>query len=129
MRRLFKAVSPSPSVLISPEAALGRIQASQWLFRLLELPITLDSNFFFCLRWCADALKGLPPMLLEQAAACSGRKRSYARLRAAVTELQELPDKSLEDALEELAEDHAWFQPQMRRCLQSFISSRFSKDT
>ena len=37
MRRLFKAVSPSPSVLISPEAALGRIQASQWLFRLLEL--------------------------------------------------------------------------------------------
>ena len=63
MRRLFKAVSPSPSVLISPEAALGRIQASQWLFRLLELSITLDSSFFFCLRWCADDLKGLPPML------------------------------------------------------------------
>ena len=129
MRRLFKAVSPSPSVLISPEAALGRIQASQWLFRLLELPITLDSNFFFCLRWCADALKGLPPMLQEQMAASSGRKRSYARLRAAVTELQELPEKRLEDALEELAEDHAWFQPQMRRCLQSFISSRFFNDT
>lgn len=128
MRRLFENACPTPTALVSPEAAVGKVQASQWLFRLLELPITLDSNFFFCLRWCTDALKDLPPMLEEQMAAYSGRKRSHARLRQAVSELQKIQEKHIDDALEELAEDHAWFQPQLRLCLQSFISSRFSND-
>lgn len=128
MRRSFRIASSAPTVLVSPEAALGKVQASQWIFRLLELPIPLDSSFFSCLRWCSDGLKDLASMLQKQMSAYPGRNRSYARLRQAVGELQKTPDKRLDDALEEFAEDHAWFQPQLRQCIQSFIMNRQPAD-
>ena len=128
MRRSFRFASSAPTVLISPEAALGKVQIRQWIFRLLELPIPLDSSFFSCLRWCADGLKDLIPMLQKQMSAYPGRSRNNARLRQAVGELQKTSDKRLDDALEEFAEDHAWFQPQLRQCVQSFVSSRQADD-
>lgn len=128
MRRPFRIGRPAPSVLVSPEAALGKAQASQWLFRLLELPISLDSHFFSCLRWCANGLKGLPPMLQKQMAAYTNRSRMHTSLRHAVAELQTVPEKRLDDTLEEFAEDNAWFQAQFKLCLQSFISDHFPSD-
>ena len=128
MRRSFRFASSAPTVLVSPEAALGKVQIRQWIFRLLELPIPLDSSFFSCLRWCADGLKDLIPMLQKQMSAYPGRSRNNARLRQAVGELQKTSDKRLDDALEEFAEDHAWFQPQLRQCVQSFVSSRQADD-
>ena len=123
MRRSFRFASSAPTVLISPEAALGKVQVRQWIFRLLELPIPLDSSFFSCLRWCADGLKDLVCLLQKQMSAFPGRNRSYARLRQAVGELQKTSDKRLDDELEEFAEDHAWFQPQLRQSVQASVST------
>ena len=128
MRRSFRMGCPASAVLVSPEAALGKVQVSQWIFRLLELSIPLDSNFFSCLQWCTDDLKGLTTMLQEQIKAYPGRTRSHVRLRQSVAELQNLPEKRLADALEEFADDNVWFQSQFKLCLQSFISSKVSKD-
>ncbi len=128
MRRPFTIGRPSPTVLVSPEAALGKALASQWIFRLLELPIPLDSRFFACLRWCANGLKDLPPMLQKQMSAYTGRKRIYTKIRQTVGELQNIPEKRLHDTLEEFVEDHAWFGPQLKLCLQAFITSRIHND-
>lgn len=124
MRRSFRISCSAPSVLVSPEAALGKAQVRQWLFRLLELSIPLDSNFFSCLHWCADGLKDFVPMLQIQIKAYSGRNRNLSRLRQAVVELQNIPEKRLGDALDEFTDDHAWFQPQFKQCLQSFIANK-----
>ena len=124
MRRSFRISCSAPSVLVSPEAALGKAQVRQWLFRLLELSIPLDSNFFSCLHWCADSLKDFVPMLKIQIKAYSGRNRNHSRLRQAVVDLQNIPEKRLGDALDEFTDDHAWFQPQFKQCLQSFIANR-----
>ena len=124
MRRSFRIGCPAPAVLVSPEAALGKAQVSQWLFRLLELSIPLNDHFFSCLHWCADGLKDFGPMLQIQIKDYSGRNRIHVRLRQSVMELLKLPEKQLDDALEEFVDDHAWFQPQLRECLQSFIANR-----
>lgn len=128
MRRPFRIGCPAPSVLVSPEAALGKAQVSQWLFRLLEIPIPLDNHFFSCLRWCANGLQSLPPLLQEQMTAYKDRSRLHSRLRQAVGELQNISEKRLDETLGEFAEDNAWFQAQFKLCLQSFISDRFPKD-
>lgn len=129
MRRPFIIGRPAPTVLVSPEAALGKTLVSQWIFRLRELPIPLDSRFFTRLRWSANGLKDLPPMLQKQMAAYTGRKRIYTKIRQAVGELQNIPEKRIDDSLEEFAEDHAWFVgPQLKLCLQAFITSRISND-
>ena len=127
MRRSFRMGCPASAVLVSPEAALGKAQVSHWIFRLLELSIPLDSNFFSCLQWCTDDLKGLTTMLQEQIKAYPGRTRSHVKLRQSVGELLKLPERRLDNALEEFIDDNAWFQPQFKLCLQSFISSRISK--
>ena len=86
MRRSFRFASSAPTVLVSPEAALGKVQIRQWIFRLLELPIPLDSSFFSCLRWCADGLKDLIPMLQKQMSAagriCGGPRMVSAAAQA-----------------------------------------------
>lgn len=125
MRRSFRIGCPAPADLVSPEAALlGKTQVSQWLFRLLELSIPLNDHFFSCLHWCADSLKEFEPILKAQIKAYSGRSRIHVRLRQSDMELLKLPEKQLDDALEEFADDHAWFQPRLRECLQSYVASR-----
>lgn len=123
MRKSFQISCPSSDTLISPEVALGKALASKWLMRLLDLPIPLNNYFFSCLRWCADDLRDFVVMLQDQMVAYSGRSHNNTKLRHAIKEMQTKPVKRLDDALEELAEDHAWFQPHLRQCAQTFLSS------
>lgn len=127
MRRSFRIGCPTSAVLVSPETALGKAQVSQWIVRLLELSIPLDSNFFSCLQWCTDDLKDLTTMLQGQIEDYPGRTHSHVRLRQSTVKLQNFPEKRLADALEEFADDNVWFQPQFKQCLQSFIANRPTK--
>ena len=129
MRRSFRMGYPASAVLVSPEAALGKAQVSHWIFRLLELSIPLDSNFFSCLQWCTDDLKGLTTMLQEQIKAYPGRPRSHVKLRQSVGELLKLSERRLDNALEEFIDDNAWFQPQFKLCYSRLSPAESPKRT
>ena len=46
MRRSFRMGCPASAVLVSPEAALGKVQVSQWIFRLLAFHSARQQLFF-----------------------------------------------------------------------------------
>ena len=56
------------SILASEETAQARVQAAKWLSRLLELPLTLEENFFSFLGWCVGDLHSVAKYLQEKMA-------------------------------------------------------------
>lgn len=107
--------------IFTPETAQAKAEAAVWLMRLMETPIILDDNFFAFLGWCAGGLKPFARCLQADVVLLSGRKAEVLRAKKAVTGLSDISEKRLDDALEEIFEEHPILHDTIRRAIVQIL--------
>ena len=101
---------------MSPETIYARGKSAQWLGRLVEQGVELDSSFFECLGW---SIGGLPPFarLLDGAIKTLPTKPSAVAARKAVRSALRGPEHCLDSELAECFEEH----PSLRGTMKQLI--------
>jgi energy-coupling factor transporter ATP-binding protein EcfA2 len=91
----------------TPESRYAQAKCAEWLLRLVEQGITLDSYFFACAGWTVGGLRPLLKTLAAENAKITGRGANS--FKNAVKSALEESDHRLDDEFEDLVREHpAW---------------------
>lgn len=119
----------SRGVVNSPETAYARTKTAEWILRVMEQAIPLESCFFTCLEWVIGDLRGILEALMEEL----GNAPKNIKVRKAVQEALKPASSRYASECEELAEEHPALQNIMRdiatrECARLKLASSGSAD-